>query len=117
MQHEWHLTAEGRIEDERPVIRVSGRRERIDVHATSGSEVAVVEIKASDWDRMTPHAVRRNARRQVRQIWSYVEAELKDAAGVSPGIIFSTTPKNPTRKAMIENIFAGELIAVVWYDE
>ena len=87
------------------------------MRATSGDDVAVVEIKASDWDRMTPCAVRRNARRQIRQIWSYVEAELEDAAGVSPGIIFSTTPADPTRKAMIEEMFAEDCIAVVWHDE
>ena len=29
---------------------------------------AVVEVKCSDWNRMTERAVRRNVRRQIRQI-------------------------------------------------
>ena len=79
IQDEWLKTAEdGRPEPERSIKRLSGRMGRVDILVEElGDLVSVVEIKASDWDKMTKVNVVRNARRQIRQIWSYVEAELK----------------------------------------
>lgn len=80
--------------------------------------MAVVEIKASDWDRMKPNAVRRNALRQVRQIWSYIDAQLElEGKEVSPGIIFPKCPLDPVRLKAIEQIFNDWGIQVVWHDE
>jgi len=42
---------------------------------------------------------------------------LDTAGGVSPGIVFSTTPSDLERKALIEELFVEDLIAVVWHDE
>jgi sulfite reductase alpha subunit-like flavoprotein len=67
----------------------------MDVFVANAGEglVAVGEIKASDWDRMTPGAVRRNVLRQARQVWEYIESQLGDSQEVSPGMIF---PRRPT---------------------
>jgi hypothetical protein len=50
--------------------------------------VAIGEIKACNWDRMTPSVIRRNALRQARQVWDYIESQLAAGREVSPGIIF-----------------------------
>ena len=76
-----------------------------------------VEIKASDWDRMTTEAVRRNVRRQVKQIWDYIESQLAEGKEISPGIVFPKRPKDPARQGFIEHLFAEEAITVVWEDE
>jgi len=92
---------------------------RIDILVEElGDFVSVVEIKASDWDKMTKVNVVRNARRQIRQIWSYVEAELElyDKA-VCPGVIFPKQPRDPERLRLIEALFNAEGIQVVWHDE
>jgi len=47
--------------------------------------VAIAEIKASEWDAMTPTAVRRNVKRQARQIWSYIESQLEVRGGYHLG--------------------------------
>ena len=80
IQKEWLDTAQGTILPEKTIRRLTGRRGRVDIFVDDNSEdnhVAVVEIKASDWDRMKPKAVRRNALRQVRQIWDYIDSQVE----------------------------------------
>lgn len=121
MQDKWKETAEGIISSEEPIIKPSGRPGRIDVYVKDDDKkdnlVAVVELKASDWDSMTLKAVKRNARRYVKQIWDYIDSKENMVKAVSPGIIFQRSPKDPNRKELIENIFNDNLISVVWDDE
>ena len=117
VQAEWEREAQGRVTAELGITKLSGRRGRIDVHVDADDVLAVVELKASDWDRMTERAVNRNIRRQLRQIWNYIESQLDDSVGVSPGIIFPTAPQSPERKALIEELFYEEGIVAVWHDE
>ena len=79
--------------------------------------VAVGEIKCAHWDDMSPTAVLRNVRRQIRQIWDYIESQLKQGKDVSPGVIFPRRPKCPGRMRLIEQLFEEEGIPVVWKDE
>ena len=128
IQDEWAREAQGDIAAEKHVIKPSGRRGRVDVFVNDDdpqSPTAIVEIKATDWDRMTDKAVIRNARRHIRQIWSYIESqiiegeyveggEMKD---VCPGIIFPKRPADKKRMDVIEEMFIEEGIPVVWHDE
>jgi hypothetical protein len=66
---------------------------------------------------MTDSAVRRNVRRQIRQVWNYIESQLKTKKDVSPGIIFSKQPQDKERMKLIESMFEEEGIPVVWQDE
>jgi hypothetical protein len=66
---------------------------------------------------MTDSAVRRNARRQIKQIWDYIDSQLKAKRDVSPGIIFPKRPKHRARMKLIEDMFEEEGIPVVWHDE
>jgi hypothetical protein len=128
IQDEWKREAQGDIAPERHVIKPSGRRGRVDVFVNDDdpeSSVAIVEIKATDWDRMTDKAVKRNIRRQIRQIWSYIESQILngeyveggEGKAVCPGIIYPKRPKDKDRMALIEELFIEEGIPVVWHDE
>ncbi len=128
IQDEWKREAQGDITPERYIIKPSGRRGRVDVFVNGNelnSVVAIVEIKATDWDRMTDKAVKRNARRQIRQIWNYIESQILEGKYVEsgegkdicPGIIFPKRPKNKDRMKEVEEIFIKEGIPVVWHDE
>lgn len=118
VQEDWRATAEGEIHPERSIVKPSGRRGRVDILVDPDeSMVAVVEIKASDWDRMAAANVRRNVRRQVRQIWSYIESQLEQGKDVCPGIIFPERPNDLERLELIESLFEEEGIPVVWQDE
>ena len=122
IQDDWHKTAQGKVEDEEEIVKLSGRKGRIDIFVDASDEndkdlVAIVEIKASDWDSMTLRAVRRNVGRYANQIWNYIESQLEQGKDVSPGIIFSERPKDPERLKLIEQLFDKLGIPVVWEDE
>ena len=65
---------------------------------------------------MTPQAVRRNVKRQARQIWGYIELQ-PTLDGICPGIVFPRRPRDPERLELIEHLFEEEGIPVVWEDE
>lgn len=121
MQDKWKETAEGIISSEKSIIKPSGRKGRIDVYVEDEDNqdnlVAVVELKASNWDSMTLIAVKRNSKRYAKQIWDYIDSIENIVKAVSPGIIFQKRPKDSERKEFIESIFHDNLITVVWDDE
>lgn len=118
LQEDWQKTAQGVVKHEEGVLKPSGRKGRIDIFVDADdNEVAVVEIKASDWDSMTLKALRRNVRRQASQIWDYIESQLELGKDVSPGVIFPNRPKDPKRMELIEKLFDEHGIPVVWEDE
>jgi len=118
-QTEWIRTAEGEIRVEKDITKPSGRRGRIDIFVNDDGNnlVAVAEVKGSDWNKMTDSAVRRNVKRQVKQVLDYIESQLAEGKEVSPGIIFPNHPKDASRMALIEGLFEEEGIPVVWQDE
>lgn len=124
----WKRKAQGDITPERHITKPNGRKGRIDVFVNDNdpkSAVAIVEIKATDWDKIAQKNIRRNVRRQIRQIWSYIESQIlngKHVEGgegkdVCPGIIFPKRPKDKERMNLIEDMFEEEGIPVVWHDE
>ncbi len=118
VQREWKQDAQGKVGVEKPVIKRGGRRGRVDVLVDADNDLmVVVEMKASDWDRMAPSAVRRNVLRQARQIWDYIKSQLAQDKDVSPGIIFPKQPRSKARLRMIEQLFEEHGIPVVWQDE
>jgi hypothetical protein len=79
--------------------------------------VAVAEIKATAWNRMTVDVLRRNVLRHAKQVWGYIESQLAEGKEVSPGIIFPRRPGSMRRLNLIEALFEERGIAVVWQDE
>ncbi|MCK5604651.1 hypothetical protein KAR91_22370 [Candidatus Pacearchaeota archaeon] len=128
IQDEWEREAEGDIHCERHVVKPNGRRGRVDVFVVDddlNGSIAIVEVKATDWDKIAEKNVRRNVRRQIRQIWSYIESQILkgeyvasgEGKNVCPGIIFPKRPKDEERMKLIEGWFEEEGIPVVWHDE
>jgi len=116
LQKDWQKTTKSK--SEKQIKKPSGQRGRIDIYVEDEENlVAVVEIKASDWDRMSEKNLRRNINRQIKQIWDYIESQLEQGKDVSPGIIFPERPKNPERMKYIEKLFEENGIPVVWEDE
>ncbi len=118
VQADWEGEAEGDVQTEMTVKKEGARSGRLDVFVSEeGSEVrAIVEIKHSDWDKMTPPAVLRNVKRQARQIWRYIELQ-PTLDGICPGIVFPKRPSDPERLQLIEHLFEEDGIAVAWEDE
>ena len=128
IQATWKRDAEGTVVSERVIIKSSGRKGRVDIFVNDDLHdgvVAIVEIKASNWDRMTDKAVRRNVRRQIKQVWDYIESQIikgeyvlaGEGKNVCPGVIFPQQPRDKVRQVWIENKFEEEGIVIVWDDE
>lgn len=120
VQAEWVATAkDGTPCPERTIRRLNGRRGRVDLLIEElGDFVSVIEIKATDWDCMAEGNIARNVRRQIRQLWSYIDAELEIyGMQVCPGIIFPALPKDSGRLETIERMFNADGIQVVWQNE
>lgn len=118
VQDDWLNNATGEILPEHNTKLTNGRKGRIDIFVVDkGSHVALAEIKDSDWDAMKPEAVKRNIRRQIKQVWKYIYPQIEMNKEVSTGIIFSRRPKNKERMKLIEDMFWEEGIPVVWDDE
>ena len=69
VQKIWFSTANGEVMTEKSMIKSSGRKGRMDIFVKSDETlVAVIEIKASEWDAISQTAIRRNVRRQARAL-------------------------------------------------
>ncbi len=120
IQDEWIATTkDGEARPEKYIKRVDGRKGRVDILIEElGDFVSIIEIKATDWDRIKPENVKRNIRRQIRQVWRYIESQLDiDSMAVCPGIIFPKLPNNTGILELVEDTFNAEGIQVVWHDE
>lgn len=128
IQDEWVREAQGGITSERHIIKPNGHRGRVDVFVNDddpNGTIALVEIKATDWDKIAPKNIRRNVLRQIRQVWSYIESQIingeyvesGEKKSVCPGIIFPKRPENQELMNSIEAMFYEEGIVAVWHDE
>ena len=96
----------------------NGKRGRVDIRLRmdEAGQIVIVEIKATDWDRMKANRMRPNALRHANQIWRYIEAHLKPS-DVIPAIVYSSPPKTPGRKEQVESLLNERGIQVVWREE
>lgn len=92
-KREWTATGQ-KLTFEKTVRDPKGQRGRINIYIPEAGEglVSVVEIKATNWDRIPEARIRQNALRHARQIWRYIEAELGRGVDVSPGLIYPRKP-------------------------
>lgn len=86
-----------------------GKRGRVDIRIDipKDNNVVVIEIKASDWDKMKAHRVRPNALRHANQVWRYIEAYVSPRA-VIPALVYPSAPKTPGRKKLRRYSKRGE---------
>ncbi|NOR44089.1 MAG: hypothetical protein GQ534_00755 [Candidatus Delongbacteria bacterium] len=128
IQKQWELESSGIVMSEKTILKRNSRKGRIDILVDTEDPNgcgALVEIKASDWDKMTEVAVRRNINRQARQIHGYLESQFDGGEYVptglkktiSIGIIFPKRPKSIERQKFIEETFLSKDVTVVWEDE
>ena len=119
VQMNWSNTAEGCVTTEKTVPKLNKRIGRTDIFIEEIGDniVSIVEIKNTDWDKIKPENIRRNVKRQARQLWGYIESQTEKGISVSPGIIYPNIPKDPEILRLIESMFESEFIQVVWENE
>ncbi len=122
VQDEWKRQAEGKPRREFPVTKPGAepddRKGRIDIHVDAGDDlVAVVEVKSTNWIRMSDAKVRRTVAEYSRQVWEYIDSKELRGKDVSPGIVLLGKPEDPNRLSLIEGLFEEEGIPVSWHEE
>lgn len=124
VQRDWLDGAEGSplVEHTIRLLAASDRFERrrigrIDVFVADAGDLAViVEIKATNWDRIKPRNIQRNLASHRRQVWKYIEKYVDgDGVDVCAGIIYPSEPKSEGLKERVESYLNGHGLQVVWF--
>jgi hypothetical protein len=113
----WNTELNAAREFEAPT-QWAGKKGRVDIRLKleENGEVVLVEIKATDWDKLKENRVRPTALRHSRQVWRYIEDHL-NPLDVIASIVYPPSPTIPGRKEQIEQILNDRGIQVVWRDE
>ena len=124
VQIDWQKTAEGDVEVEHTIQLLPSpkrarriRRGRMDIFIDEQEDyVAIVEIKATDWDRILPRNRVKNLRAHEGQVWGYVRKFLEgDDRSVCAGVIYPSAPRTPGLKEQVEEYLNDHGLQVVWY--
>lgn len=124
VQADWKETAEGKIHKEHTIKMLPAkafpqrtRRGRMDLFVDEvGNFIVIVEIKATDWDRILIRNIQKNLASHRRQVWRYIDKHHEgDGLDVCAGIIYPSEPKKPGLKERIEQYLNDNGIQVVWY--
>ena len=114
--------SEGRVQPEAGVIdftKKTQKRNRLDILITNlGNEVAIIELKNTDWNKIPEGRVTQNLYKHQRQILGYIESYLRlnPAVDVSYGIVYPCPPKRKWLQIRIEEIMAERYgIPVYWH--
>ena len=114
---EWNNLQDGSAEFE-VGTKWKGKNGRIDIRVDElGGFVSVIELKATDWDKILSHRIRVTALRHARQLWRYVEKEIEEGLDVCPGIIYSNQPSDSALEERITDILNNRFIQVVWRNQ
>ena len=108
----------GKFEPEQNRGLLNGKKGRIDVLVSDlGDMVAIYEIKATDWDKIKPQNVKKNAWCHQRQLLKYVETYIEEGIQVSLGIIYPEPPKSLELREMLEEYLMEYGAPAYWFSE
>ena len=99
---------------------IKQRSGRIDIFIDEISDfVTIVEIKATDWDKIKPKNINRNLYRHQKQIFRYIDKYVDvDKLDVCLGIIYPKPPvKKGLRKYLEKYMEDNYGLPVYWYNE
>lgn len=89
---------------------------RVDIKIDEGeSYIAIIEIKATNWDNLKRQRIRCTAQRHVRQVWRYIDDHIEShGKEVCPALVYEFEPRDRRVKAEVEQILNDRFIQVVW---
>jgi hypothetical protein len=101
-----------------PMRQKTGRVD-IWVDILEDDQCAVFEIKATDWDLITPGKVRRNIYRHHKQLCDYAQKYVAcDGLTVTYGLIYPFPPETEGLREEVEELaMTTYLVPVYWYTE
>lgn len=84
-----------------------------------GNFVTILEIKATDWDRIKPKNIKKNLYRHQGQLFKYVDKNIEiEKMDVCLGIIYPKPPRKKGLREFIEKrLEETYLVPAYWYKE
>ncbi len=82
--------------------------------------IMIMEIKATDWDKIKPQNIRKNLWRHGRQLHKYIDEYMKSDQLESIGLamLYPSPPKKPGLREEVETLAMNHYsFPVYWYDE
>ncbi len=109
----------GAYSDGQPITVKRTGRVDVWIDDLASGACTVFEIKATDWDRIAPHNVRRNVYRHQKQLLDYVYTYyVRDGLQVGFGLIYPSPPMQPGLRERIEDLAMDSYgVPVYWYSE
>lgn len=95
------------------------RRGRMDIFVgQTGDFVTVVEIKATNWERVRKANRRKLLASHCRQVFKYVDTYLdREKVNVCAGIIYPRPPRKRSIRVEVEEFLNANALQLVWYEE
>ena len=90
-----------------------------DIKKRNGRIDIIIQIKATDWDKINQKNIKRNLYKHGKQLFNYIDKFVNvDNKNVGLGVIYPVPPKTEGLKEFIENI-AMDMYSfpVYWYSE
>lgn len=84
-----------------------------------GDFVTIVEIKATNWDKIKPKNIKKNLYRHQKQLFNYIDKYLEiDNLDVCLGIIYPEPPKTKGLREFIEKYLEDNYgVPAYWFNE
>ncbi len=108
----------GNFHSEQPRTLLTGKRGRIDVLISDlDGMVAIYEVKATNWDKIKPKNIKKNAWSHQRQLHKYVEAYVEEGSDVCVGIIYPEPPSSVELRELLEEYLTDYGAPPYWFSE
>ena len=108
----------GEFEAEQSRHLINGKIGRMDVLISDmDGMVAIYEIKATNWDRIKPKNIKKNAWSHQRQLHKYVETYIEEGTDVCVGIIYPDPPSSDDLRVMLEDYLTEYGAPPYWFSE
>lgn len=100
-------------------IRQKSGRMDIIIHDESEDYVMIMEIKATNWDRIKPKNIKRNLYRHGKQLYNYIDQFMTiDNMTVGLAMLYPEPPKKEGLRDFIEECAMEQYsFPVYWYSE
>ena len=103
---------------------VGERRGRVDLAVEVEGEqmLVIIEIKATNWNKIPADRLMRNLRRHLHQLQGYLDTAIEEMeagqwAGVAGALLYPARPTGIETMEVIESIAGEQAIMVTWYED
>ncbi len=107
---------------ERPWRLLGRRRGRVDLAVEVEGEqmLVIIEIKATNWDKIPADRLMRNLRRHLRQLQGYLDTAIEEMeagqwTSVAGALLYPARPASTETTRIIESTAGAQAIMVTWY--